>query len=399
MKRAVAVSLIVLLLAAPVLAQEQEPTVSVVFIQNDLRDAITELVLQTGVNILMDQSVQGVATLDLVDVPLSQALNMLALPGGYLVHKIDDFYFISSPDPASLSFRNFAKTVTYQLQYITPQEVMDVMPDIYRNYVKAGLSSQAVTIVAPPPTADQILSLLQELDRPAPQILVQAVVTEVSRSELEEWGAGLLSYDPSGEQGESWLDNISYENTVFNFGLFGKVLASLRAMEAEQKAEIKANPRVITTSGKTVDLFSGETLFLALPSGTTTTQLEEVDVGVSLNVTPTVVEGNLLRLAIEPEVSHLSGILRDNEGLSIRRNTVSTDVLAESGQTLLLAGMTLKNASDTDSRVPILGKLPLIRWFFSERSDTDEERELLVFVTAEILPSRSGSVLPAEEAQ
>ena len=70
---------------------------------------------------------------------------------------------------------------------------------------------------------------------------------------------------------------------------------------------------------------------------------------------------------------------------------MSTDVYAESGQALLLAGMTLQNASSVDSHVPILGKLPLIRWFFTEKSDSDEERELLIFVTAEILPAEAGA--------
>lgn len=381
---------LLLLSLASTAALAQEPTVSMMFVQDDLRDAITELMLQTGVNIIMDDSVYGLVTLDLVDVPLEQALRMMTLPGGYEVYKIDDFYFIGSSNPASLSFRNFARTETYRLKYVTSEEIMDLIPDVYSPYVKAGLNSNGITITAPPSVTEQILQLLRELDQPAPQILVQALVTEISRSELEEWGAGLLSYDPSGERGSSWLDQIAYENSVFDFGLFGKVLASLRALEAEQKAEIKANPRVVATSGQTVDLFSGETLFLTMTSGTTGS-LEEVNVGVSLNVTPRVVEDNLLRISIAPEVSHLSGLLGNNEGLSVRRSAVSTDVFAESGQTLLLAGMTLQSTSNTDSHVPILGKIPLVRWFFSERSDSDEERELLIFITAEILPTSSAA--------
>lgn len=387
--RMLVVCLLLLSLSSMAVSAE-EPTVSMMFVQDDLRDAITELMLQTGVNIIMDDSVYGLVTLDLVDVPLEQALRMMALPGGYEVYKIDDFYFIGSSNPASLSFRTFARTETYRLKYVTSEEVIDLIPNVYTPYVKVGYYSNAITITAPPSIAEQILAVLRDLDQPAPQILVQALVTEISRSELEEWGAGLLSYDPSGERGSSWLDYITYENSVFNFGLFGKVLASLRALEAEQKAEIKANPRVIATSGETVDLFSGETHFLALTSGTTG-RLEEVNVGVSLNVTPRVVDGNLLRISIAPEVSHLSGLLGSNEGLSVRRSAVSTDVFTESGQTLLLAGMTLQNTSNTDSHVPILGKIPLVRWFFSERSDSDEERELLIFITAEILPTASAA--------
>lgn len=371
-----------------------EPLVSMIFVQDDLRDAITELVLQTGVNIIVDDSVMGLVTLDLVDVPLERALRLMTMAGGYQVHKIEDFYFIGSSNPTSLSYKNFAKTATYELQYITSQDVTDLMPEIYREYIKTGAYSNLVTITAPPATIEQILEMLETIDKPVPQILIQALVTEISRAELEEWGSNLLSYNRNQQEAGtsstsklSWLDHIIYENTVFNFGFFGKVLSSIRALEAENKAEIKANPRVVVSSGETVDLFSGETHFLVLSGVSTSGRLEEINVGVSLNVTPRIVNGDTVQLAITPEVSHMAGQLtnRNSEGFSVRRSSVTTNVLTENEQTLLLAGMTLQQTADQKSQVPLLGKLPIIRWFFSERSESDEERELLIFVTAEIL--------------
>ena len=98
----ITIVVVVLLLGTQVgfvLASEEaasEPLVSMIFIQDDLRDAITELVLQTGVNIIMDESVHGLVTLDLVDVPLDRALRLMTMAGGYQVHKVEDFYFIGS---------------------------------------------------------------------------------------------------------------------------------------------------------------------------------------------------------------------------------------------------------------------------------------------------------------
>src|SRR5690554_4907900 len=115
----ITIVVVVLLLGTQVgfvLASEEaasEPLVSMIFIQDDLRDAITELVLQTGVNIIMDESVHGLVTLDLVDVPLDRALRLMTMAGGYQVHKVEDFYFIGSSDPESLSYTSFATTATY----------------------------------------------------------------------------------------------------------------------------------------------------------------------------------------------------------------------------------------------------------------------------------------------
>ena len=177
-----------------------EPLVSMIFIQDDLRDAITELVLQTGVNIIVDDSVHGLVTLDLVDVPLERALRLMTMAGGYQIHKVEDFYFIGSSNPDSLSYANFAQTVTYELQYITSQDVTDLMPDIYRPYIKTGLYSSIVTVTAPPATVEQILEMLQTIDRRIPQVLIQALVTEISRAELEEWGSNLLSYNRTSQE-------------------------------------------------------------------------------------------------------------------------------------------------------------------------------------------------------
>lgn len=377
----------------------EEPLVSMVFVQDDLRDAITELVLQTGINIIVDDSVHGLVTLDLIDVPLEQALRMMTIAGGFEVHKLDGFYFIGSSNPNSSSYRSFAETETYQLKYIEGRNLAELIPEMYQQYIRTSTTSNIVTITAPPTIMKEIRDFLDLLDNPAPQILVQALVTEISRAELDEWGMGLLSYTPqqatalgaevaaTTDNNDSWLDNIIYENSVFEFGFFGEVLASLRALEADQKAEIRANPRVLASSGQTVDLFSGETHFLLLSSDANASRrMEEVDVGVSLNVTPTVIDGSTMRLSISPEISHLSERpLNNNEGFSVRRSAVTTDVYAQNGQTLLLAGMTLQQTTNRDSRVPVLGKIPVIRWLFTDKYDVDEERELLIFVTAEIL--------------
>ena len=186
--RMLVVCLLLLSLSSMAVSAE-EPTVSMMFVQDDLRDAITELMLQTGVNIIMDDSVYGLVTLDLVDVPLEQALRMMALPGGYEVYKIDDFYFIGSSNPASLSFRTFARTETYRLKYVTSEEVIDLIPNVYTPYVKAGLNSNGITITAPPSVTEQILQLLGSSINLLPRS-GSGVGHEISRSELEEWGAG-----------------------------------------------------------------------------------------------------------------------------------------------------------------------------------------------------------------
>ena len=166
-----------------------EPTVSMVFIQDDLRDAITELILQTGVNIIVDDSVYGLVTLDLIDVPLETALRMMLMPGGYEYRKIDDFYFVGASDPRSKSFKHLAETETFTLEYIRPQEARELLPEIYDPFIRSGRDSNVLTITAPTSIIERFRQDLEIIDKPVPQILIQALVTEISRAELEEWGS------------------------------------------------------------------------------------------------------------------------------------------------------------------------------------------------------------------
>ena len=82
----------------------QEPLVSTVFFETDVRDAVNELIFQTGINIIMDETVRGIVTLDLRDVPLEKALTMLSMAGGFSFRKIDDYYFLGIADRGARLF-------------------------------------------------------------------------------------------------------------------------------------------------------------------------------------------------------------------------------------------------------------------------------------------------------
>jgi type II secretory pathway component HofQ len=71
--------------------------VNLFLFESSIRDALSEISLQTGVNIIPDSTVSGRVTVDLQDVPLEQALRIILIGGGYSFRKIDDFYFVGQP--------------------------------------------------------------------------------------------------------------------------------------------------------------------------------------------------------------------------------------------------------------------------------------------------------------
>lgn len=394
--RLISWSLLLLLFVSSFVVSASEPLVSTVFFESDVRDAINELVFQTGINIIMDETVRGVITLDLQDVPLEKALSMISLSGGFSFRKIDDFYFLGIADPKSSSFQHLVETESLHLQYISQDEARALLSSVYDDYLRSSPERDVITITAPQELREKFKKDVSAIDQPLKQVLIQAIVTEISHDALNEYGINLLDFTKQGsaEIGSDWrgmrlsselgetLDTFSFRTNFFNYG---DLFAQLRMLESENKAKIKANPKVLVNDRGTVELFSGQTQHLILADTGTSSRLEAVDVGISLKATPKILNGDELEIIIAPEISHfVNDKYNSKTGLAVRRNEVSTSVYVQNGQMIVLAGLTIEEQSDLKSQVPILGSIPLVRWFFSNSTERVEERELVVFLIAEI---------------
>lgn len=390
-----AIAFVLILVLGSTVAAE-EPLVSTVFFESDVRDAVSELVFQTGVNIIMDETVRGIITLDLDNVPLEKALTMLSLAGGFGFKKIDDYYFLGIVDPRNPSFQHLTETESIKLQYISQAEARDLLPSIYDGYLRSSSERDIISITATPDIIKQFRRDVAAIDQRTQQVLIRAIVTEISHDILEEYGINLLDFDRRGSEGDdgSWrglrlssedgslADSFSFRTRFLDYG---DLLAQLKLLESENKAEIKANPRVMVSDRRTVNLFSGTTQHMVVQGTGTTATLQAIDVGISLRVTPRVVNGEELEIIVAPEVSHFVSDRQNGRGtLVIRRNEVSTTVYVKDGQTLMIAGLTLEQETSYRSKVPVLGSIPILRWLFSNTSERLEERELIVFLVAEI---------------
>lgn len=370
-----------------------EPLVSTVFFESDVRDAVNELVFQTGVNIIMDETVRGVITLDLTNVPLERALTMMAMSGGFSFRKIEDFYFLGIADPKSPSFQYLVETESIQLQYISQTEARALLPSVYDSYLRSSPERDVISITAPRELIERFKRDMAAIDKPSKQVLIQAIVTEISHDALKEYGINLLDFSKAGSSSEWKGVRLSSEVGEFadtlaistKFFKYGDLLAQLRMLENDNQAEIKANPKVLVNDRSTVSLFSGQTQHIILANTASSSRLEAIDVGISLKVTPKILNDEELQIIIHPEISHfVNDKYNAKTGLAVRRNEISTSVYVQNGQTIVLAGLTVEQQSDRKSQVPVLGSIPILRWLFSSTSERMEERELVVFIVAEI---------------
>lgn len=366
-------------------AVSDEPLVTIMLFDTDLKEALSEISLQTGVSIIADQTVSGQVTVDLMDVPLEKALRMILFTGGFSFRKVDDFYFVGLPDPRNSTFGALVETEVVELRHVQAQEILDQMPAFLATYVKGLAAGNLLTVSAPPLELQRVLKLIEQLDTPRKTVEIKVLVTEVSNKAIQELGNDSLEFTAAyGESfNKNWTTTLGFAGNLLSLDttMWGHLVTKLKLLEGEQEAKIHADPRIIVADGKTAELFIGDRqiLWLKSDSDETTSRTERIDVGVALKVTPTVVAGNEVILNIAPEVSHFVDDARPD--IVVKRNAVTSTIRLASGQTAVLAGMTMDDYANLSKKVPILGDIPLLRWLFRSDVKRQSDREVLVFVT------------------
>jgi type IV pilus assembly protein PilQ len=380
-----------LLIVSTAAGQEiEEPLVSALYFEMDIREALNDLMLQSGVNIIADDTVQGLVTLDLENVEVEKALKMILLSGGYSYRRFEDYYLISMADPRSPAFQHMAESKNIRLKYITTSEARDLLPAFYDPFLRSSEERNIITITATPTIIERFIEEVNKIDSTPEQIQIQLVVTEISTDLIKEYGADLFNYlfdyEEAGEDIGNGTNSFIYDNDLVKlswYGSFERILANLKALEQKEELEIKADPRLVVQDRGTGTLFIGEEQVIILEPEDSSARLERVEVGVSLEVSPRIIGDDEIELNIAPSLSHFTE--EKDERLRIRRSDITTTIHTRNMETLVMAGMTIENRRTNVSKVPILGDIPLIRWLFRREETEDSERELLIFITTEII--------------
>jgi type II secretory pathway component GspD/PulD (secretin) len=222
------VGLVLFLCSSGIAQGTDEPLVNLLFFETNLREALSEITMQTGVNIIPDSSVTGTVTADFRDVPLEKALRMLVIGGGFTFRKIDDFYLVGLPDPRNTAFNELVETKLITLNNVTADQVISTLPSFLANYVRGAAHSRLITIYAPPGQIERIEALIQGIDQPKKQVEIGVVIVEVSSLGLKELGSKKMEYEFSADQKKKkeWDAEIGYlENLLlFRTNVFGNLL-------------------------------------------------------------------------------------------------------------------------------------------------------------------------------
>lgn len=248
--------------------------------------------------------------------------------------------------------------------------------------------------------ATQGIPVVNHVDAPTPeQILLHVEFAEVSRTAMKELGADLVRilnpqnldgiFDRDGTQEIETLSEGFI--TLFLEGDDARLDAIIRALKGTGEFRSLAKPNLVTREGQEASfLAGGEFPFPSVQAGTMgAVTIDWREFGVRLNFTPTITVAGNIRLRVAPEVSNLDfagGLLFQGFQIpAILSRKVDTDVELRPGQTLAIGGLLDNRILTAVDKIPILGDIPILGFFFRSQRVREERTELLVLVTPHIL--------------
>jgi type IV pilus assembly protein PilQ len=387
-----------------------------------MRQALSDVAAQAGVIIIPDSTVQGTVTADLKDVPLERALSMLLQTGGFAFAKLDGYYLVGAPDPANPNFYLLSATEVVDLKYVAPQTIAALLNGPYGRYLSAegftpptqetqgrertpprmpGTAATAagapqlyrLVISAPRDMIARIKADIALLDQPPTQVMLEAVVLEVSEEALKnvgiDWAARWIKFASRPSSIVSGGQTIATEAGSLTYSEISNTeMATLAALVENGKARLRANPRVATAEGQTAEIEVGKESYFAIVTGPVTfpyTTLEQIKSGILLRITPRVIEPEGIVVArIEPEVRDVTG--KGPNGLpEITFRRASTNLRVKDGQSIVIGGLINEFTTRTRSKVPFLGDLPLLGKLFRRSSSRQSRTEVVIIITPHIL--------------
>lgn len=272
----------------------------------------------------------------------------------------------------------------------------------------------ALVITAPPKTMRAIRNVIQQLDLRRAQVLVEAIIAEVSLTKTRELGvdwavldnddiaaAGLLSLDPASLAAAVASGNaVGLIRSGLNIGGGSSddnrdFAILLRALRGDGNTNILSTPTLVTLDNEEAEITVGQEVPFLTGSFTNTGSntgavnpfqtVERRDVGLSLKITPQINEGKSVQLKIEQETSSISAGSSSAVDLITNKRTLATSVLIESGDILVLGGLIDDQVTESETAVPLLSRIPLLGELFRARSVQNSKQNLMVFIRPIIL--------------
>jgi type IV pilus assembly protein PilQ len=403
----------------------------------DFQDVPVRQVLQiiaqvNGFNLVTTDTVNGNVTISLSGVPWDQALDMILKIRGLDKRLEGNILLIAPTEELSAretqqlqskqQVQNLAelKSAHIEINYAKADEIATILKSSdggilsSRGNVTVDARTNTILIRDTLESIDEARRVINALDIPVKQVLIESRMVTV-RDNVDEqlgvrWGftgasgdnsvsGSLIGADTTGQGivpdiGDRLNVNLPVSSAAGSIGfqianlLDGNILdLELSALEAENKGEIIASPRITVANQQEAYIEQGTEIPFVQATSSGATSVEFKKAVLSLKVTPHITPDNriILNLVVTQDTRGDTVSTSTGPAVAIDTQEISTQVLVENGETIVLGGIFQQVSTNDVSKVPLLGDIPYFGNLFKTTSTIEQKRELLIFVTPKII--------------
>jgi type IV pilus assembly protein PilQ len=412
---------------------------SMEFRNAEIKDVLRAVGQAANLNMIISDTVSGQVSLSLKDVDLLEALEAILKTKGLTYVREGNIMRVVAVSEAR---DEDLETRIFPLGYASGKDVLSVIEKIKSDHAKVSADSRmnAVVVKDLSLNIDRMERLIKNLDMRTPQVMIEAKIVEVANNYARElgiqWGGqytgtsgrgttfsgGTTGVTSSSGTGTSSVPAIGSSPTLYpstgdigrsgnayavnlpanvgagsggaigvSFGtLTGRMQLDLQlsAMVTTGNGKILSSPKVMTMNNREAKISSGTDIPVKVVSSTavgSTADVKTISASLSLSTIPTITSDNRIAMVIKVEKAE-PDFSRQVDGIpTITRRTASAEVVVNNGETVVLGGIYVKKESEYESGIPLLSQIPLLGWLFKKKGVSNEQAELLIFITPTIV--------------
>jgi type IV pilus assembly protein PilQ len=371
----------------------------------DLRVLLATLAKENRLNIIPSQEVTGLVSVTLHDKPVLQALDAILRVHGYTWQQIDNIIYVSKPD----SKLNQNATLlglqlqVFELNYIAAVDAEKVITGLLspggRVFAQTSTnanprqSGERLIVEDFPDRVQRIAEYIQCVDIPPRQVLIEAEILQVNLNEDERHGVNLEQLLRVGDGRviveSTGMATVATGAPSFTLGVESTDLTGvIEFLKAKSNVRTLATPKLLVVTGQEGKIQVGSKLgFTTLQQNQTSTvqNVEFLELGVILTVSPIVTRDGQVFMKVQPQVS--GGRINSDTKLPEEETTqTETTVILPDGRGMIIGGLIKEDDSRKSSWVPYLGEMPILGGLFRRRSASSARSEVIIALTPHIVP-------------
>lgn len=302
--------------------------------------------------------------------------------------------------------------ITYPLKHLSSSQILPVLHEAFVGVsIIESAANNALIISASDSTHKNIKKVIASLDYPVKQVLIEAVISELSDKDYQGLDAKLQNY---ANLNQVLADAKPYTlaNPLSSLADFGMKLLTSKSLrffldwvKTSDTSSVLSKPKILTLDrkeasiivGQNVPFITGKSTSSASSTSTPFQTIQRQDIGLKLQVTPVILPGGLVQLSIVQESSSISLDTTASDVITNKRAVTSTALLSD-GETLLLGGLS-SHGSSAGNTSTIPDGIPFLSWFFSGNTKNENNTNLVVLITAKIINPSAPPALSLQGAE